>query len=81
MLDSGLCVWIHQNRITGILVPEQESQTSAVACKKCRSFSVIPVAKFSLYQCLTEQKKMSLYYPKNKFSMLIFDVLRETGVF
>jgi hypothetical protein len=52
VLDSGLCVWIRQKRIMGILVAEQESQTSAVACKKCRSFSVIPVAKFSMYQCL-----------------------------
>ena len=31
-LDGGLCVWIHQNQIFGILVAEQESQTSAVAC-------------------------------------------------
>ena len=33
---------------------EQESQTSAVACKKFCSFSLIPAAKFSMYQCPTE---------------------------
>jgi len=54
VLNGGLCVWIYQNRIIGLLVAEQESQTSAVACNKCRSFSVIPVAKFSMYQCPTE---------------------------
>jgi hypothetical protein len=54
VLDGGLCVLIYQNIIIGIRVAEQESQTSAVACKKCRNFSVIPVAKFSIYQCATE---------------------------
>jgi hypothetical protein len=50
MLDNGLFVWIHLNKINGILVSEQDSQTTAVACKKCRSFSVIPLAKFSIFQ-------------------------------
>ena len=54
VLDGGLCVWIFEKRIIGILIAEQESQTNAVACKKCRSFSLIPVAKFSMYQCPTE---------------------------
>jgi len=69
VLDDGMCAWIFQNRIIGILVAEQESQTSAVARKKSRSFSLIPVAKFSMYQCRTEfkKKKVGLYHSTNNF--------------